>query len=91
MENSDIANLLIERFIESEEYKSLNIDNVKNIFGLKGGSDALFFASIFKDKGESFLIIKENEIMSTTIKIIIDISITSLDLSFKKTTFLIIL
>ena len=31
MENSDIANLLIERFIESEEYKSLNIDNVKNI------------------------------------------------------------
>ncbi len=61
MENSDIANLLIERFIESEEYKSLNIDNVKNIFGLKGGSDALFFASIFKDKGESFLIIKENE------------------------------
>lgn len=61
MENSDIANLLIERFIESEEYKSLNLNNIKNIFGLKGGSDSLFFASLFKDKNESFLIIKENE------------------------------
>lgn len=61
MENSDIASLLIERFTESKEYKSLNITEIKNIFGLKGGGDALFFASFFKEKNESILIIKENE------------------------------
>lgn len=61
MENSDIANLLIERFIESKEYKYLNISEIKNIFGLKGGGDALFFASLFREKNESLLIIKENE------------------------------
>lgn len=61
MENSDIASLLIERFIESKEYKSLNITEIKNIFGLKGGGDALFFASIFKEKNDNILIIKENE------------------------------
>ena len=66
MENSDIANLLIEKFIESEEYKSFaindtNINETKNIFGLKGGGEPLFFASIFKEKNESFLIIKEEE------------------------------
>ena len=63
MENSDIANLLIEKFIESEEYKSFvnnkNINEIKNIFGLKGGGEPLFFASFFKEKNESFLIIKE--------------------------------
>ena len=73
MENSDIANLLIEKFTESEEYKSFvmssNLKNnnlnktkeIKNIFGLKGGGEPLFFASLFKEKNESFLIIKENE------------------------------
>ena len=62
MENSDIANLLIEKFIESEEYKSFVINsNLKNIFGLRGGGEPLFFASLFKEKNESFLIIKENE------------------------------
>ena len=66
MENSDIANLLIEKFIESEEYKSFaindtNINETKNIFGLKGGGEPLFFASLFKEKNESFLIIKEDE------------------------------
>ena len=61
MENSDIANLLIDRFTESEEYKYLNINEIKTICGLKGGGDVLFFASLFKEKNESFLIIKENE------------------------------
>ena len=31
MENSDIANLLIDRFTESEEYKYLNINEIKTM------------------------------------------------------------
>ena len=61
MENTEISNLLIEKFISSEEYKSFDLNTVKNIYGIKGGADALFFAALFKDKNKSLMIIKEDE------------------------------
>ncbi|WP_300365617.1 transcription-repair coupling factor [Brachyspira sp.] len=57
--NELIYNELIDRFIKSEEYSNFDIKNTKSITGLKGGSDALFFASVFKEN--SILIVKENE------------------------------
>ena len=54
-----ISDILIERFTKSEEYLNFNIENTKSITGLKGGSDALLFASLFQKN--SILIIKENE------------------------------
>ncbi|WP_295161400.1 transcription-repair coupling factor [uncultured Brachyspira sp.] len=57
--NEVISGMLIERFTKSEEYLNFDIKNTKNITGLKGGSDALFFASLFKEN--SILIIKEDE------------------------------
>ncbi|ADG70721.1 transcription-repair coupling factor [Brachyspira murdochii] len=54
-----ISDILIERFTRSEEYLNFDIENIKSITGLKGGSDALLFASLFKKN--SILIIKENE------------------------------
>ncbi len=57
--NELIYNELINRFTKSEEYSNFDIKNIKSITGLKGGSDALFFASVFQDN--SILIVKENE------------------------------
>ncbi len=59
--NHQISEEIIKKFIESEEYKTFNIENTKTIYGLKGGSDALFFASIFREKNKSILIIQETE------------------------------
>ncbi|WIH85644.1 transcription-repair coupling factor [Brachyspira pilosicoli] len=61
MENTEISNLLIEKFINSEEYKSFDLNTVKNIYGIKGGGDSLFFAALFKDKNKSLMIIKDDE------------------------------
>ena len=61
MNNNNINKILIDRFTQSEEYKSFNIENINSVTGLKGGSDALFFASLFNDKNKSILVIKENE------------------------------
>lgn len=47
MENTEISNLLIEKFINSEEYKSFDLNTVKNIYGIKGGGDSLFFCCSF--------------------------------------------
>ena len=58
-DNKFIYDELIERFTKSEEYANFDIKTAKSITGLKGGSDALFFASIFQNN--SILIIKENE------------------------------
>ena len=60
-QNNNINEILSYRFLKSEEYKSFDIDSTKSITGLKGGSDALFFAAVFIDKNKSILIIKENE------------------------------
>ena len=60
-QNNNINEILADRFLKSEEYKSFDIDSTKSITGLKGGSDALFFATVFNDKNKSILIIKENE------------------------------
>ena len=60
-QNNNINEILADRFLKSEEYKSFDIDSTKSITGLKGGSDALFFAAVFIDKNKSILIIKENE------------------------------
>ncbi|WP_028330499.1 transcription-repair coupling factor [Brachyspira alvinipulli] len=60
-QNNNISQILINKFSESEEFKSFDIENTKSITGLKGGSDALFFASLFNDKDKSILVIKENE------------------------------
>ena len=43
-----ISDILIERFTKSEEYLNFNIENTKSITGLKGGSDTLLFASLFR-------------------------------------------
>ena len=53
MENSEISNLLIEKLKNSEEYKSFDLNTVKNISGIKGGADSLFFAALFKDKNKT--------------------------------------
>ncbi|MEI0748153.1 transcription-repair coupling factor [Brachyspira pulli] len=58
--NESIAKILVEKFIHSEEFLNFDIEKSTSITGLKGGSDALFFASLFF-KGNSILIIKENE------------------------------
>lgn len=57
----NIEDILVSRFLESTEYKFLNIENIKSITGLKGGGEAIFFASLFKDKEYGFLIVKETE------------------------------
>ncbi|EKV57066.1 transcription-repair coupling factor [Brachyspira hampsonii 30446] len=57
--NESIYRELIEKFSKSEEFVNFDIKKTKSITGLKGGSDSLFFASIFNT--ESILIIKENE------------------------------
>ncbi|ELV06044.1 transcription-repair coupling factor, partial [Brachyspira hampsonii 30599] len=57
--NESIYSELIEKFSKSEEFVNFDIKKTKSITGLKGGSDSLFFASIFNT--ESILIIKENE------------------------------
>lgn len=56
-----LQDLILSKFLESKEYKRLNLDNTKNITGLKGGSEALLYAALFKDKNKSIVIIKETE------------------------------
>ena len=57
--NETISNILIEKFKKTEEYINFDITKNKSVTGLKGGSDALFFAALFQEN--SILIIKENE------------------------------
>lgn len=57
----NVEDILVKKISDSNEYKSLNIEKVKNITGLKGGGEALFFAALFEDKKESLLIVKETE------------------------------
>ncbi|MEI0495375.1 transcription-repair coupling factor [Brachyspira intermedia] len=59
--NESIYTELIERFSKSEEFLNFDIKTAKSLTGLKGGSDSLFFASLFNNNEESILIIKENE------------------------------
>ena len=55
-----ISKILISKFEKSKEYLNFDIEKTKVITGLKGGSDALLFATLFKNNN-SILVIKENE------------------------------
>ncbi len=56
-----IEDILINRLTACDSYKLFDKNNTKEITGLKGGSEALFFATLLKEKNETIFIIKDTE------------------------------
>ncbi len=56
-----IQSILLEKFGSSKEYQAFDYDNVKNIVGIKGASDALLFAKLLSDTNKTIVVVTEDE------------------------------
>jgi len=57
----NIKEIITNRLKESELFQAFLNTPTNEVSGLKGGSEALFFATLLKEKNKSILIIKESE------------------------------
>ena len=57
----NINQVIINRMKESSEFQNFLKYPTSEVSGLKGGSEALFFATLLKEENKSILIIKETE------------------------------